>query len=131
MRTAMLPPEELSVRYGWLVFVGFAVVYTWIALWLPLGGDFPPPVFSSQNTTPREKIVLVHSLFLAAYLGLMWLLFLRESSFDWLIRRSTRHPTALQMVFVAILTGVIERLWLYRGPKQSVSENESDPTDEN
>jgi len=119
------------MHYGWLVFVGSAVVYSWIALWLPLGGDFPPPVCSNQNTTPREKIVVVHSLFLAAYLGLVWFFTWRESSFGWLIRGSAHNSAVLQMVFVAIFTGVIERLWLYCGPEPSPSEDESDSTDEN
>jgi hypothetical protein len=116
--------------YGWVFFIGFAVAYTWIALRLPLGDDFPP-IWSSDNTMPRERIVLIHSLFLAAYLGVLWYLTWRESSFGWLFRGPViRHPGAFYLIVVAIFTAMIERLWLYRGQERKSCPDENDTTKE-
>jgi hypothetical protein len=113
----MLAHGESAMPYGWLIIVGFAVAYTWIVFKAPLGEDFPP-IWSSDNTMPREWIVLIHTLFLAAYLGVLWYLTWRESSFGWLFHgRIIRYPGAFYLFVVGIFTAAIERLWLYRGQK--------------
>lgn len=119
------------MAYRWLVYVGFAAAYTWIVFWVPFG-DGSPPIWSSQNLMPRERIVLIHSLFLAAYLGVLWFLSWRDPSFSWLTsgRGGFRHPGAQDMLFVAVFTGVIERLLLYRGPEPSAGQDENDSKNE-
>ncbi len=125
----MLAHGESTMHYGWLIYVGFAVAYTWIVFSVPVADDLPP-IWSNQNLMPRERIVLIHSMFLAAYLGVIWFLTWRESSFDWLRRGKMSRPGAFYMIFVAVFTGVIERLLLYRGPVPNPSQSESDSTDE-
>jgi hypothetical protein len=117
------------MAYGWLIYIGFAAAYTWIAFWLPFDDDFPP-IWSSQNLMPRERIALIHSLFLAAYLGLLWFLSWRESAFTWLTRGSIRHAGALYMFFAAAFFAVIERLFLYRGREPSLDRGENGSNNE-
>jgi hypothetical protein len=127
----MLARVESNMHYGWLIYVGFAVAYTWIVFRVPVADDLSP-IWSNQNLMPREWIVLIHSVFLAAYLGLICFLTWRESSFGWLTRGSVdHHPGTFDLIFVAVWTGVIECLLLYRGPEPSPPQNESDSTDEN
>jgi hypothetical protein len=119
------------MAYGWLIFIGFAAVYTWIAFHLPLGDDFPP-VWSSDNTLPRERIILIHTLFLAVYLGFLWYLTSRGTSFGWLFRgRQVRHPGAFYLFVVGIFTAMIERLWLYRGQGRKSGHDENNNPTEN
>jgi hypothetical protein len=119
----MLARWEHLMSYSWLIYGGFAAAYTWIVFRGPFGDDFPL-IWSSQNLMPREWIVLIHSLFLAAYLGVLWYLSWRDSSFNWLTRGSI--PGALYMFFAAAFTGVIERLLLYRGPERVQVKDEYD-----
>jgi hypothetical protein len=115
---------------GWLFFIGFAAVYTWIALRAPLGNDFPA-IWSRDNTMPRGRIILVHSLFLAAYLSVLWYLSWRESSYGWLFRGpAISHSGASYLFVVAIFSAMIERLWLYRGQGRKSGQGENDPKNE-
>jgi len=103
------------MKYAWLIFIGFALFYTAVVFWFPLSDDFPP-LWSTRNSTPRSRILVIHALFLCAVLSLLWVLAWREHSFAWLTRGTGfRYPAALQVFFVAVFMGIIERLWLGRG----------------
>ena len=116
--------------YGWLIYIGFAVAYTWLVFSVPFDDNFPP-IWSNKNTTPRSKIIFIHSLFLLAFLGLLAFLAWRQSSFNWPFRGTRWNNAAFQMLFVVIFAGVVERLWLYKGPKPGTNQNGSDYSNEN
>jgi len=110
------------VLYIWLIVPGFAVLYTWFAFWAPLGDDFPP-LWSNNDAALRWKIIFVHALFLAAYLGVFAWLAWRESSIGWLTRGHGRYAGGSYFVIVGMFTAAIERLIFSRGPKP-VSEDD-------
>jgi hypothetical protein len=117
--------------YSCLIYIGFAVVYTWFVFRAPLGDDIPP-IWTRQNRTTRTRIILVHSLFLATYLCVLCFLTWRESSFDWLGRgESLRMPGLFHMIFVGIFGAMLECLLLYRGPGTNSRKNENNSTKEN
>jgi hypothetical protein len=110
------------VLYASLIVPALAVLYTWLAFWAPLGDDFPP-LWSNNDAALRWKIIFVHTLFLAAYLGAFGWLTWRESSIGWLTRGHGRLTGASYLVIVGMFTAIIERLLFSRGPKP-VSEDD-------
>jgi len=112
------------VPYAWLIVPAIAVLYTWLAFWAPLGDDFPP-LWSNNDAAIRWKIIFVHTLFLAAYLGAFAWLTLRESSIGWLMRGYGRHTGGASLIIVGVFIAVIERLIFSRGPKP-VSDDDSE-----
>lgn len=114
---ARIGRKDHSMRYGWLIVAGFAVLYTWLAFWAPLGNDFPP-LWSNKDASLRWRIILVHALFLAAYMGVFGWLTWRESSFAWLARGSTwTYSGAAYLLVVGMFTAAIERLLFSRGSR--------------
>lgn len=113
-----------------LVLASFAIFYTCLVFWFPLGDDFPS-LWSLRNAIPSSKILFIHALFLCIFVSLIWLVSLREHSFAWLARGTgPRYPGVLQVFFVAAFMGVIERLWLSRGLAMSKTSSAETPSEE-
>jgi hypothetical protein len=104
------------VPYPSLIVPALAVLYTWLAFWAPLGDDFPS-LWSNNDAALRWKIIFVHTLFLAAYLGVFAWLTWRESSIGWLTRGYARQTGGACLIIVGVFTAIIERLLFSRGPK--------------
>jgi hypothetical protein len=98
----------------WLIFVCFAIAETCVVFWVPFGAD-SPPIWSQQNIKHRKRFVLIHSLILAAYLGVVGLLTWQERSFNWL-SSGISLQRVFGFIFTAVLTGVIERQLFFRIP---------------
>jgi hypothetical protein len=98
-----------------LVFAGFAIFYTFVVFWFPLGEDLPT-LWSVRNTVTVRSLLSIHLLFLCVFLSVIWIFSWREHSFTWLARGTNlRNPAALQVFFLGAFIGIIERLWLSRG----------------
>jgi hypothetical protein len=117
------------MRHEWLIVAGFGAIYTWLAFLVPLGDDFPP-LWSNKDPNLRWKIILVHTLFLAAYLGVFGWLTWRESSFAWLARSPRGwHTGAADLIVAGIFTAMLERLLFSRGPEPGDADKDGDGND--
>jgi hypothetical protein len=95
------------------LLIGFVALYTWLALWAPLSEDFPP-LWSDKNRVPRWKLILLHMVFLAAFLGVFGWLTGKESTFPWWSEGGLKHVGTFYGFLVGVFVAMLERLLLYR-----------------
>lgn len=101
------------MQYAFLFLVGFTALYTWLALWAPLGADFPRP-WPGASGGHHWKIIIVHSLFLIAYLSISAWLIYRQPSFPWLSEGGLRHVGVLHLFIAGVFMAIFERILLAR-----------------
>jgi hypothetical protein len=104
------------MRYALLVIVGYAVFYTWLAFWAPLGADLPP-FWPAANGKRRWKIVLIHAFFLVVFLGFSGWFTYREPSIPWFSEAGLRHVGVLYIFIAGLLMVGLERKLLGCGPE--------------
>lgn len=123
--------SEAIHHQAWLVDIAVAAGYTVVVFWVmsAKGRNFSP---STKNTKSVLTILLIHSLFVAALCGLVWLLSRTEGSFAWLNRGIGRTSAIWAFALLAVPLGILERLWLFQDPvmdSTSIEDDSDEPVD--